>query len=429
MTTDLRELLELASEDVPDPDLAEDAWGAAQRGRRLVRRRVLLGAGAVAAAGVATAVVLRERGGAPSQASATPSTPTTPSRLANAVVGGATVDLAPDPGSEALLAPYPAAESMGMPPRLGFAESRLVPALNPIAARRVNFASVRAVLLAAIGEPGGSVTPVIHTPRGPDPYLALNRVVLRPTSGPDGDSGDLLDPRTISDDRRRLVFPQPGAVVVADAREGTSATFEVPDEFLTHAGWAKDGSTVVAWGGERSWTVDVVSGKVVEVEPGPARPGWVDLHTGRDGTTSLRSFSGAGRFTGSRPLRGAPISVFGSTVSNTEAFAAASTFLGQTYIGATTRHQGLVAAQGDLRPVPRVLAASTDPAVPRGAFRPLVWGPKDVILLESRSFPTGAGAPVIRVLAWDVIGGTLTRVSEVGPVRRADGGFTGSYVL
>jgi hypothetical protein len=427
VSADLRDLLELASDEVPEPDLAEEAWDTAQRERLRLRRRVLLGGGAVAAVGLATAVVTRERGsGAPQP---TPSTSATPSRLAQAVVGGATVDLAPDPGSEPLLAPYPEASSMGMPQSLGFDDARTLPELGPDAARRENDASVRAVLLSSTGGPDAAVIPVIHTPRGRDPYLVLRGMVLRATSDPDGNPGDLLDPRTISDDRRRLVFPQPGAVVVVDARDATAVAMDVPDPYLLHAGWAKDGSTVVAWGSERSWTVDVTTGAVAEASSQPVRPGWVDLHTAPDGTTSLRSFSGAGRFTGSRDLRGALISVFGSTVSNTEAFGAAAAYLGQTYIGAISRHQGLVAAQGDLRPVPRVLAASTDPTVPRKAFRPLVWGPKDVVLIESRSFHGGPGAPVIRVLAWDVIGGTLTRVSEVGPVRDGDGGFTGAYVL
>lgn len=424
MTADLRDLLELASDEVPDIDLVEEVWDAAQRERRLLRRRVVLGAGALAGVGVATAVVVGQRGaGAPG---ATPSTSPTPARLTNAVVGGATVDLAPDPGSEPLLAPYAEAASLGLSPRLGFESTSQLPVLG--AGRPHNRASVRAVLLAAAGR-DATVLPVIHTPRGSHPYLALPGVVLRPTVDSNGDPGDLLDPRTISDDRRRLVFPQPGAVVVVDAHDGSSRAIEVPDDHLLHAGWAKDGRTVVAWGDERSWTVDVDALTVDEVESGPARPGWVDLHTAGDGTTSLRSYSGSGQFTGIRDLRGAVISVFGSTVSNTEAWGAAAAYLGPTYIGAIARHQGLVAVQGDLRPVPRVLAASTDTAVPRAAFRPLVWGPNDVVLLESRSFPGGPTSPVIRVLAWDVIGGTLTRVSEVGPVREGAGGFTGGYVL
>ena len=79
--------------------------------------------------------------------------------------------------------------------------------------------------------------------------------------------------------------------------------------------------------------------------------------------------------------------VSGPTVSNIEGWGAAHAYLGQTFAGAIQRSQGLVAVQGDLRPVPRVLAATRTPSVPKGAYRPLIWGPRDVVVLESRSFP------------------------------------------
>ncbi|MDF3046283.1 MAG: hypothetical protein K0R30_2511, partial [Ornithinibacter sp.] len=37
--------------------------------------------------------------------------------------------------------------------------------------------------------------------------------------------------------------------------------------------------------------------------------------------------------------------------------------------------------------------------------------------------------PTLRLLAWDVIGGSLFRIGEVGPVRPVEGGFTGAYSL
>ena len=86
MTTDLRDLLELASDDVPEADLAQAAWDTARAQRRAVRRRTLLGAGAAAAAGALVAVVVRERPSDPGvpgdEASAAPG------RLATAEVGG-----------------------------------------------------------------------------------------------------------------------------------------------------------------------------------------------------------------------------------------------------------------------------------------------------------------------------------------------------
>ncbi|HET6968341.1 MAG TPA: hypothetical protein VFI44_08700, partial [Ornithinibacter sp.] len=113
----------------------------------------------------------------------------------------------------------------------------------------------------------------------------------------------------------------------------------------------------------------------------------------------------------------------------TEGWGSAHASLGPTFVGATSRSQGLVAVQGDLRPVPRVLAASRTPGVPKGAYRPLLWGPRDVVLLESRSYQGLSGSPTLRLLAWDVIEGSLVRVGEVGPVRATGDGFTGAYAL
>ena len=143
----------------------------------------------------------------------------------------------------------------------------------------------------------------------------------------------------------------------------------------------------------------------------------------------LRSFSAAGAYTGGRELRGPVIEVDGPTVSNTEAWASAHAYLGQTYAGAVGRSQGLLAVQGDLRPTPRILAATRSPAVPKGCYRPLAFGPQDVVILESRSFAGLSERPTLRLLAWDVIGGRLSHVGEVGPVSANAGGFTGAYAL
>ena len=72
MTTDLRDLLEHASDDVPEVDLAQHAWDTARAERRTVRRRVLLGAGAAAAAGALVTVVVRDRAAGPSDPAAKP---------------------------------------------------------------------------------------------------------------------------------------------------------------------------------------------------------------------------------------------------------------------------------------------------------------------------------------------------------------------
>ena len=427
MTTDLRDLLELASDDVPEADLAQVAWDTARAQRRAVRRRTLLGAGAAAAAGAVVAVVVRERPSDPGvpgdEASAAPG------RLATADVGGVVVHLAPEPGGETLLAPYGDAEALALGERIGFDDAGPLPKLGPTTGLTSNDASVRAVLL-AWSPGGGSLLPVLHTPRRGDglTYLVCPDVPLVPADPTQTGQGMVLDPRTIRDDRLAVVFPQPGELVVLDARDGTAERIRVPDAGLHRAGWAKDGHTVLATGTEGSWIIDTSTG-TVEPAVSPVGSGWVGLVTTDDGVTSLRTFAGSGRLTGSRPLRGPVISVSGETVGNTEGWASAHAYLGPTFLGAIARSQGLIAVQGDLRPTPRLLAATRTPAVPKGAYRPLVWGPRDVVVLESRSFPGLAERPTLRLLAWDVIGGTLSRVAEVGPVRPDGYGFTGAYAL
>jgi hypothetical protein len=76
VSTDLRELLELASDDVPDLDLAPEAWEEALRRNRTVVRRTVLGVGGVAAVGV-LGFVVRDRNGSPVPSPTATSTPPT----------------------------------------------------------------------------------------------------------------------------------------------------------------------------------------------------------------------------------------------------------------------------------------------------------------------------------------------------------------
>ncbi len=422
--TELRELLELASDDVAEVDLAQTAWDTAAAQRRSVRRRAVLGAGVVTAvAGVAVAARDDTR-----SVTTTNVTPPVVTRLPSAVVGGVTVHLGPSPSEEAALPRYVDADTLALGATIGFEDAFRLPVLGPTAGRTDNAASVRAVLLSWSAR-AAALTPVLHTPRGPAgrEYLVCPDVTLVRADPTQTGQGMALDPRTVRVDRRAVVFPQPGEVVVLDARTGIGTSFPVPDETLHRAGWARDARTVVARGLERSWLVDTEEGTARPMDS-PVDPGWVELVTAA-ATTSLRTFSGSGELTGSKPLRGPVIEVDGPTVGNTEGWAAAHAYLGQTYVGAISRSQGLVAVQGDLRPTPRVLAATRSPEVPLGAYRPLSWGPQDVVVLESRSFSGITALPTLRLLAWDVIGGSLFRIGEVGPVRPNEGGFTGAYAL
>ena len=418
MSADLRELLELASDDVPELDLAPEAWVEARRRNRAVVRRTVLGVGGVAAVG-ALGLVLRDRNAAPAPAPSGTVTATVAAdgRMPTAQVDGITVYLAPEPPDEALLPRYPDAGRLRIPRHLGPADLAIRAELGPLDGVPD---PLRAVFL-VVAEGGGN-HPVLFAP---DAAFQVEVPGVRINQAPGVQT--VLGPRSISDDRHRVVIPQPGHVVVLDARDGRVVTVEVPDPTLTLAGWARDRATVVARGRDYGWLIDPERG-VVRKARSAVNPDWADLSPG-DGGGQLRTFSGSGELTGIRPLLGAPVVPSTTSVSNTEGWAAGGAFLPGAYQEAVNRSQGLVAVHSDLPPTPRVLAAPTGPLVPKGAYRALAWGPRDVVLFESRSERAGFQGMVRRVLAWDVNEGLLYQVADVDRASSAPGEFSGTYAL
>lgn len=422
MSTELRDLLELASEDLPEVDLAEHAWHVAAAQRRAVRRRVLLGAGGLAAAGALVTVLLRDDEAAlPAR---TPSSGTTSGvHLDEQVVGSVRVSMAPSTLDEAFLPRYPDAALLALPEVLGPRTDLAV--LAPDGVRGVD-AGVRAVFL--VHEAGGGYHPVVYLPRATPALLVVPHARLDAVRGASGAVGPVLGPRTIDDARRRLVFAQRRAVVVVDVRDASVLELPVPDGDLLHAGWATDGRTVVARSGVAEWLVDTQTREVRRSEV-PARPDYEDLARSRDGETLLRSFAGSGTLTDTRVVRGTSAEPYGESVANTEAWAASGVYLDQALAGRIGRYQGLLAAQDDLSITPRVLATPDEVGVPKDAYRPLGWGPRDTLLLESRSYRGSDRGAHRRILAWDVIGARLFRVADVEGSVTGTGGFTGLYAI
>ncbi|MBM6398870.1 hypothetical protein [Phycicoccus sonneratiae] len=419
---ELRELLELASDDLDEPALAESAWAAAEQRRRTVRRRGLV-AGAVVLAGGAVAVAVTGRDTpAPRVAPSSSATSSTggPGRLQGVPVDGVGVYLAPEPSLETRLPLYPDAARLALPQRLGPGRDRPLEILSPAGTT----ASVRAVFLVRVE---GGVQPALFLPRQSTRLQLVAMAPLRPTVDAGGNTGLRLGPRSVDGERRRVVFAQPGAVVVLEVHSARTHRLAVPDEHLGTAGWATDGRTIVAASDDAGWLVDSVTGKATRAKA-PVLAGWADIAV-TGGPATLRSFAGDGRLTTSRELAGPDLDVQGESVSNTEGWACRAAFFGA--VRATgNRMQGLAAVQGDLRPSPRILAAAATEDVPLAAYRPLAWGPRDTVLLESRSFT--AEVEALRVLAWDVIENRLYRVAEVDrPASEADTdqGFTGAWCL
>jgi hypothetical protein len=418
MSADLRELLELASDDVPDLDLAPQAWEEARRRNRMVVRRTVLGVGGVAAVG-ALGLVVRDRNAAPNPSPSTTTTATVSAdgRMPTAQVEGVTVYLAPEPPDEALLPRYPDAARLKLPRHLGPADLAIRAELGPGGGVAE---PLRAVFL-VVAEEGG-YHPVLFAPDAP---FQVEVPAVRVTQWEGAQSA--LGPRSISDDRHRVVIPQPGRLLVLDARDGSVVTIEVPDPTLSLAGWARDRTLVVARGRDDGWLVDPGTGEVRKARSA-VNPDWADLSEG-DAGAELRTFSGTGELTGIRLLLGAPVVPTTPSVSNTEGWVAGGAFLPGAYQAAVERTQGLVAVHSDLPPKPRVLAATSGPLVPKGAYRALGWGPRDVVLFESRSERAGFQGIVRRVLAWDVNEGVLYQVADLDRAATTPGEFSGSYAL
>lgn len=418
---ELRELLELACEDLPEDDLVEGAWEQAGRQRRAVVRRSVLGAG-VALAGVAVAsLALREPDELPGPVpTSTLSTGVADGRLPLLEIQGARVYLAPDPRTEGRLPVYPLLEELAFPVNFGPGDPARRAVMGEGGLSGVSQA-VRSVFMVAVDGERSSL--VIYAPGAPTPHVLVPQVRVRQPFGRSGPLG----PRAISDDRHRIVLHRPAGVVVVDARDGSMLELPVPDPTLVVAGWARDGQSIVARGRDAGWVIDPRTAQARRSDDAVS-PDWSDL-VDAGGAAVLRTFSGQGEITGTKDLRGPPVVPHSSSVANTEGWVSTGAFLPETYQREVERSQGLVAAQGDLPPVPRVLAATEGPLVPAQCYRALGWGPAAVVFFESRSQRAGFQGTVRRVLAWDVLRARLWRVADIEPAGSGVGDFTGSYAI
>lgn len=422
-----RAALELASEDVTEVDLADPAWARAVMARRTVQRRSLLGVAGVVAAGVTVAGIRRE--GQESALRVSPSPSASPTvgadgALPHVSVNGIPVSLAPEARFEPDLPRYTDASSLALPALLTTGEDRPRTVLDPNGVAGVE-GSVRAVFLVHAG--GGGYEPVVFIPSEAPAHLTVPGVRLGGSGAASGDGVPVLGPRTIAEDRHHLVFVQPGALIVLDTRDASTTWIDVPDPSLLSAGWARDGVTLIARGTKASWVIDSGTTKVRRAG-GPVGPEWVDL-VDLGSRSLLRSFSGSGELTDTREMRGPGLSPTSAPVANTEGWVAVGASIPLDISRAVSRDHGIVVVQGDLRPTPRILAADLGPSRGARPYRAVAWGPRDVALLESLSLEQGSGSAVRRLLAWDVISGTLSLASDLEPESADVGGFTGSWAI
>jgi len=423
MRTPVGPLLQDLAAEIPEPDLAARTWVA---GRRRVARRRRVAAAAVAGAAVVAAVAL----GA-AQLRQTPTAAPVPGhggtpaayQPAHVVVDGTTVDLAPDPLQESELPPLPQASDISLPGRLGFAADATLPRLADLGGLAQ---PVRAVLLRHVD--GGASHPVLYVPdRRDGAYVEDDSVTLRPLTDADGYSFAYLGPSTIAEDRHRMAFIQPDAVLVLDARDGSTHSWPVPDRLLS-GGWSRDGHSVVVEGVASTWRVDASTGAVTRVS-GQAFPGRARLVSSTSGSPVLETARADGARADARPAPDGATGWWGETVTNLEGWSVSGAFLSPPVTATAASYQGLYAVQFDVSAHARVLAAPDTPGVPKGSVEARGWAPQDVVLFTSRTFSDPGTTTTLRLLAWDVIDGRLWRVSELGPVSSLPGGFTGDVAL
>jgi DNA-directed RNA polymerase specialized sigma24 family protein len=413
----LTRLLRAVPAELPEIDVVDSAALRARAEHRAIRRRGVLAAGGVVAAGALTTALVRRAGEPPAPVPV----PTGDPRLPSTTLDGVPVQLAPDLRDEAALPTHRSPSSLGVPDSLGPGDPTRLLALPP----------------------GGLVAPVstvylVHDERGRFlPVLQLEGEVPRTRSVPRAafsgleTSTTVVGPRTIADDRARLVFPAPSLVVVVDVATGSVSQVPVPDPTLRVAGWAHDGRTVVAQGPrgrEDGWLVDPAAG-VVHSATGFVHSGRAEL-TWTGGVTGVRSFADDGTIVGWREVPGPRVVPYGVSASDDRGWVAAPAYLPGPYQEDLGRGQGVVAVPPEGGGPPRVLAAEVPVGSTEDRYRVLAWAPGGVVVVESRSPAGPTGGPLRRVLGWDVEGGRLWRLGEVTGVGSPGGSwFTGQWAL
>ncbi len=421
MTTPIGTMLRDLAAEIPEPDLAETAW--AEGRRRVTRRRRVAGLALAVVAGTVAVVVGAVRAPSPDAAPRPAERHAwTPEVLRSTEVDGVRVDVLPPPGGLATLPRLPSAADLALPVHLGVGPEAVLPRLSDLGGVDQ---PVRAVLLR---RDGTRLLPVLYVPDRTDgPYVAVDALPLQPLTASDGRRYPYLGAHAIAPDRHAVAFVRPGSVAVLDVRTGTTTAWPVPGGGLVSGGWARDGRHLVVASATQSWQVDSRTGSVARAAvafPGPAR-----LVLDADGNPELESARADGGRADRRAVPGAVSGWVGETLSNLEGWSATAAGLSSGVREVVGSTQGAYAVQFDTTPHARVLAAPDVEGVPKEALRALGWGPQDVLLVTATTYPDGGAQPAVTLLAWDVIGGRLWRVSEVGPVSTGDGWLVGELSL
>lgn len=401
-----------AADAVVEQDYVDSAQSGA-RSRKLRRRRLGMGA-AAAVALVAAAIVVVPRGSTSDRADPAPSPSIVPTSLAPTVDGEpntfslftVTTQVGPDLSQVNALPRIDdlTRSQLALPEALTFGPETVMPSLSEVGN---SSAPVRAVLLRRTPE---GTQPVLVRPTLSKPFMLVDTVTLVPNVDEGGNRWEPLEVTAIANNRRHVMFLQPGKVLVLDAFSGKVTTFVVADPYLEAGGWTPDGESIIASSGTRQWRITPATDAADRLGEVGANPGSHKVVVDDDGTTRVLEYDASGN--NSRTIGGPRVfsQVWGTTFTNAERRLATGVFLNRSAevfaneVRPDKLFQGVFAVDRDGVTSARLLLAPGTEGVSLGCCEVLGWAYNDQVLIRWNSRD---------LLAWNVGTGALNRVSTL----------------
>ncbi|GGB69149.1 RNA polymerase subunit sigma-70 [Knoellia flava TL1] len=277
-------------------------------------------------------------------------------------------------------------------------------------------APVRAVLLRHESD---GFRAVLVRPTLEDQFVVVDTLPLVPNVDEAGRASPPLEVTAVAEDRRHVLFLQPGRVVVLDAYSGEVRTHPVADRYLDHGGWTP--TSVIAWSETARWRIDRRTGQVTRLSQsshlGPHR---VTVEAGDEVRVHTFDVNGSNQATRGGP--GVLSGTWGTTLTSPSGRVATGGFLGRdAALAANQRRperlfQGVLALPGEGTATdegsveatdgsaPRLLVAPLSEGVSVGCCEVLGWAYNDQVLVRWRT---------THLLSWNASTGSLVRVSTL----------------
>jgi hypothetical protein len=399
---DVQLLLEEASADVAEPDLADRVWADATVISRR-RRRATAATGVAAVLGLVVAGVIAGPRVNRSNEQVAPSPQPLPSATISVPSAG-TIDgtpywLGPEPGGEPYL--NRVASVLG--------DALAVPdgTLDDLRLRPVR--QIAAVLLRKV--PGAErYRPVVRSLSG---RWAESAIELVPTKDAAGNSGVPLDTTAVSPTGSLVAFAQPGKVIVLDTANSRVDEIPVPSATIEDVAWMPTGDRLVVAGAGAAFRVvagTTATGEQRVVRIGAAAdpsaltaPLALDRESGGE-TLVAYDLDGRGRIA-QRPVL--PVTQWSGATFSSGALAARA-FVPQLVPQLDRGAQGVAVVEAREGATAKLMMMPDGlKEVRTGGNGVLGWYDDHTVLFESRT------ADDAWILAWNVLSGQLLRVTEL----------------